>query len=246
MQRVSLCKYTIETARSPTSSGRTCCSLWASQSAAAIALFSTWRCSVRRVRASRIWRATWYSATLLGRPVGGGGAIAGSLGAGSSPSSKTTTARALRHTTGATALGGSGIQAALSSRAVPAAPASAAAKRHSSARRSATDAASELSPDAQTVYLHCSPYARASCLQLFEVFVVASFMQMRHGRSEMPTVSQCPRKSSRTRTADQTAALRVCSKFCAAQAAWVDAESAHCVCVRLCAVRLAAARTRPC
>ena len=75
------------------------------------------------------------SATSLGRPVGG--AIAGSLGAGSSPSSKTTTARALRHPTGAAALGGSGIQAALSFRAMPAAPASAAATSHSSARRSA-------------------------------------------------------------------------------------------------------------
>ena len=107
------------------------------------------------------------SATSLGRPVGGGGAIAGSLGAGSSPSSKTTTARTLRHPTGAAALGGSGIQAALSSRAVPAAPTSAAATSHISERRSATDAASELSPDAQTVYLHCSPYVRASCLQLY-------------------------------------------------------------------------------
>ena len=118
------------------------------------------------------------SATSLGRPVVG--AIAGSLVA----LVQDDTARALRHPTGGAALGGSGIQAALSSRAVPAAPASAAATSHSSARRSATDAASELSPDAQTVYLHCSPYARASCLQLFEVFVIVSYMQMRHGRSE--------------------------------------------------------------
>ena len=96
------------------------------------------------------------SATSLGRPVWG------AIG-GSSPSSKTTIARALRHPTGTAALGGSGIQAALSSRAIPAAPASAGATSLSSARRSATDAASEISPDAQTVYLHCSPYARASC-----------------------------------------------------------------------------------
>ena len=96
------------------------------------------------------------SATSLGRPVWG--AIAGS-----SASSKTTTARALRHPTGTAALGGSGIQAALSSCAMPAEPASAAATSLSSARRNATDAASEISPDAQTVYLHCSPYALASC-----------------------------------------------------------------------------------